>query len=262
MVKQEEYRDYVLKKIENSDDDVLTLGGGEPTVHEGFFEFLKEVRERRPDLGMIHVLTNGRRFSDKEFISGFEDSMEPLKFSVSMYGHTPGIHDSITRVDGSFEETVEGLKNILSEGYEADLKFIINRKNFKYIPEMLKFADKNFEGVKDTVLVMPRYVGRAWRNREEIKVSFGKVVPYIEMAYEFFDTDFEVYHLPPCMLKKEVREVAMTGITKYEADGIRFLDRCDDCALRDRCPGIWETYLMLFPDFRPRPVTPDDGHEV
>lgn len=59
---------------------IVVLIGGEPTLHKGFFETIKYIKER----GMTaSVVTNGIRFSSKKFLAHAEESgLDEIVFSV------------------------------------------------------------------------------------------------------------------------------------------------------------------------------------
>lgn len=241
----------VLEKVD--DAEVLTLGGGEPTVNPDFFGFIGKVRKRKPDMP-VHILTNARKFSDKCFAEKLNDSFNPLKFSVSVYGSKKNVHEKVTRVEGSFEETMNGIENILSKGFELDIKFVVNRFNYRRMPEAVRFFEENFADVSKLVFVMPRFTGRAWKNREDVFVPYERISMYAEIAVEIADLETELYHFPLCKLKGEARKRAETGVTKYDAEGVVFKQKCGSCSLKDRCPGIWETYLEMDGGFEPDPL--------
>ena len=86
----------------------LDLDGGEPTRHPRFLEVVRLAH----GLGYerISVTTNGRRLAERSFaarflLSGISHVM------ISLHGPTPRIHDALTRRQGSFQETVAGIRH-------------------------------------------------------------------------------------------------------------------------------------------------------
>jgi radical SAM protein with 4Fe4S-binding SPASM domain len=82
------------------------LVGGDPSVYEHLWDILGYANDI--DLG-ISIVTNGRRFSDPQFLKRVA-SYRLAGVSVSIEGSRPSIHDKITRISGSFEETIAGLR--------------------------------------------------------------------------------------------------------------------------------------------------------
>lgn len=100
----------ILREHRQKGVDLLDLDGGEPTLHPGLFDVISEARA----LGYrrVTVTTNGRRlkvwqFAKRLLQSGITDLL------VSIHGSRAEIHEAATRVSGSFEESLRGLKNAL-----------------------------------------------------------------------------------------------------------------------------------------------------
>ena len=89
----------------------VTLSGGEPLIHKDFLQFLAKCREF--DLS-VNVLTNLTLLTD-EIVS--EMKKNPLlSVQTSLYSMDPSVHDSITKVKGSFDKTKNGVLKLLSAG--------------------------------------------------------------------------------------------------------------------------------------------------
>ncbi|MFH0803697.1 MAG: PqqD family peptide modification chaperone [Candidatus Tagabacteria bacterium] len=77
---------------------------------------------------VIDILSNGTLVN--------RDIAETLaKYSVrraqiSLYGVTPEIHDSITRLSGSFQRTLKGIKHLRDAGIKVEIAFSLMSQNF------------------------------------------------------------------------------------------------------------------------------------
>jgi radical SAM protein with 4Fe4S-binding SPASM domain len=103
----------------------LTLTGGEPTLREEFPEIYDSCHSK----GFATTLfTNGTHFDRplKEALLG----NPPLRVECSLYGATPEIHDSITRVGGSFEATLKNIRWMVGEKIPVVVKTVILSLNF------------------------------------------------------------------------------------------------------------------------------------
>lgn len=88
----------------------ITLSGGEVTILPYFFDIVKHCR--KVGFKRISLITNGRMMSNAHFARkaaqlGLTDA------GVSVYSTDPEAHDRITQTPGSFEQTLQGLKNCL-----------------------------------------------------------------------------------------------------------------------------------------------------
>jgi radical SAM protein with 4Fe4S-binding SPASM domain len=86
---------------------ILTFTGGEPTLREDLSELLQYAQNKGMVTGLI---TNGRRLKDKADVKALEDA--GLDFvQVTLESHKSKIHDLMTSAEGSWKETVAGIKN-------------------------------------------------------------------------------------------------------------------------------------------------------
>lgn len=101
-----------------SENDRIIINGGEPLLHTEFNEIITAAHKYGCE---ILIYTNGR------LLNTLETTMldEHCRFVVPMHGHEK-LHDEITRVQGSYRETMEGIRHISESGCLVDLKVIIN----------------------------------------------------------------------------------------------------------------------------------------
>jgi len=86
---------------------IVTFTGGEPTLREDLPELLQYAQNKGMVTGLI---TNGRKLKDKEYVQALENA--GLDFvQVTLESHKPKIHDLMTAAEGSWKETVVGIKN-------------------------------------------------------------------------------------------------------------------------------------------------------
>jgi MoaA/NifB/PqqE/SkfB family radical SAM enzyme len=93
--------------IKNKREKTLVLSG-EPTIMQNLFEILEYARS--VGFKSVQIRTNGRMFYYPEFAEKVARLVD--SFDISLFSHRPEIHDKITRVPGSFEQTVQGIRNL------------------------------------------------------------------------------------------------------------------------------------------------------
>lgn len=102
----------------------VTLSGGEPLLHKDIVDFLKKCREL--DLS-VNLLSNLTLLTD-DIIS--EMKKNPLlSVQTSLYSMDYLIHDSITRLNGSFEKTKNGILKLCSNGIPVQISCPIIKQN-------------------------------------------------------------------------------------------------------------------------------------
>ena len=61
----------------------------------------------------VHVLSNGRRFSDDSFLRKYAEIDHPnLIVGIPIYSDVSTIHDYVVQADGAFDETIRGILNL------------------------------------------------------------------------------------------------------------------------------------------------------
>jgi len=76
-------------------------------------------------------------------------SRQRVMIATSLYGPSPQIHDSITRVRGSFQTTVRSIQQLVANGVSLRIGIVILPQNKDYIQETIQFAREEL-GVEQT----------------------------------------------------------------------------------------------------------------
>lgn len=114
--------------------------------------------------------------------------------NVSLESHLPSVHDQTTRLDGSWDYTKLGIRQV--EMYEKrlgkDIRLVLNhvltRHNFRQLPELIGFVGENLHGVDD---INPLPVKDATNSSlfltiDEIKEYYETVLPQVQrLAREY-----------------------------------------------------------------------------
>jgi len=182
----------MLKK----DPKEILLTGGEPTLY--LKNLVKLVRFLSEKDYIVGIVTNGRAFSDKEIVKILVKS--GLKKAIVTIHGNEDIHDQITQVDGSYSQTIKGIKNLIDNDVETRVNYVCVKDNMKYLLPTMKFL--NDLGIKKFIIQKFVTRGRALKNYENLKFTpeyfekyLEKLVMYIqnsdiEVKFEFFCSDF------------------------------------------------------------------------
>ncbi len=236
----------VIEKV--PEGEYLAFTGGEPTLREEFFDILKMARQRHPKK-YLFVVSNGRAFSDKKFVKKLKElNLGNFMIGIALYGHNAEIHDSITRVKGSWNETMKGIENLLNAGFNVELRVIV-------LTEIAEIVKKKFFKIKRIVFINMKYTGNAFINRKKIFVKYSKAAIEAQKAFDALEgtkIETRLYHFPLCLLEEKYRKAA-SGITKQSRE-LTLLEKCNECSLKEECPQIWKTYLPLAGESEFKPV--------
>ncbi len=224
--------------------DCLYLSGGEPTLHPYFLDLIKYLADNFPEQ-RIKLLTNGRRFFYSGFAKRFLAITDNLDVNLSIYGSNRKIHDAVTRSPGSFEQTISGLKNLLTfkkQGQLIDLRFVMTKLSYKGINELLELLAKDFSRLDRVILIFPEIENQAKKNLNSIKITYRQVRPYLKKSLPLFKNFKEVrlYHFPLCAIPENLWLYAWRTVSQED---VTFLPFCRKCEYRSYCLGIQKDYL-------------------
>lgn len=115
---------------------VILFSGGEPMLRED----LPELVQLAVDHGMRAVISTNGTLLTKEKVDSFK------KIGVSYVGVSlDGIkatHDMFRGVKGTFDSTLQGIRNCRDAGLKVGVRFTMNRKNSSDIPAMFELIEK------------------------------------------------------------------------------------------------------------------------
>ncbi|MCW4045621.1 MAG: radical SAM protein [Candidatus Bathyarchaeota archaeon] len=112
----------------------VTFTGGEPTLREDLPELLQYAQSKGMVTGLI---TNGRKLKDKAYVQALETA--GLDFvQITLESHLPKIHDLVTAAEGSWKETVTGIKNSVKSQIYVTTNTTLNKHN---APDFLRTVD-------------------------------------------------------------------------------------------------------------------------
>jgi radical SAM protein with 4Fe4S-binding SPASM domain len=117
---------------------ILTFTGGEPTLREDLPELLLYAQNKGIVTGLV---TNGRKLKDKTYVKILEKS--GLDFiQVTLESHKPKIHDLMTATNGSWKETVAGIKNVIPTQIYATTNTTLSKYNASDFLKTIDFLKK------------------------------------------------------------------------------------------------------------------------
>jgi len=162
----------------------LLLTGGEVLLRPDFPElYLYAVRA-----GLrVTVFTNGTLVSDR--IAELFAEYHPACVEISLYGMTRETYERVTRVSGSFDRCLAGIRKLHARGVPLKLKTMVLSWNAHEVAAMRGFAEELGLDFRHDSLLNPRVDCGANRN-PELQVGAEKAValdlddPALRAAYE------------------------------------------------------------------------------
>lgn len=178
----------------------VILIGGEPSIYPNLERIIGKISKKGIRASMV---TNGRKLSDYGFVQRIGDA-GLTSLTVSIEGSSTEIHDSITKVSGSFYQTIQGIDNSLKYGFptctetticnenEKDLENIVNLLEGRNLSHRLfNICGPCISNLKDSTYTIPLSKGaklfeRVYKSAKRKNVRLVTPVPICNLDQEMY----------------------------------------------------------------------------
>ncbi|MDP6942823.1 MAG: radical SAM protein [Myxococcota bacterium] len=227
----------------------------ELTIRPDFMKILKAAR--RAGMKTVALVTNGRMFSYPDFARrSVEAGMTHAL--VSVYGPTARTHQAITRTPESFEQTIAGLRALLTfPALTVMTNSVITKKNYRYLPQLVELLSGL--GVQNINLSFVQIIGNAARYQRALVPRIKDVLPYLKDAVDLGvgqGRNMGIGGLPYCVLKGYEHHFGVDDLTIIansdpednitERSPYAQAESCRRCAYNAVCLGVQDEYLRQY----------------
>jgi len=176
-------KEEILKNIENLRDHTVVFSGGEPTVRDDLFDFIKEVKKRGLRAG---ILTNGLKLN-KDYVKKLKE-LKLDKIQLQLDALDDDCYQ-ILRGQKCLNKKLDAISNLKDSGIYLNL-FVMLAKgvNDIHIKDIIKFAINNSETVNGVIFSSLCYEGR--HNSNLKKMSNSDIMKNIEEQVGITRQDF------------------------------------------------------------------------
>lgn len=118
----------------------IQLIGGEPFCYAEYDKILDYLSKK--GFEKITMFTNATLISEKNI-----EDLKKYKVNIrfSLYGYDSQSHEEITKIKGSFNNTVNAIKLLNENGLQASVAVILMKENEKYIDKIKKFVEEDLK---------------------------------------------------------------------------------------------------------------------
>jgi cyclic pyranopterin phosphate synthase len=239
----------------------VVITGGEPTIRPDIFDIIRYANF----LGFkpIELQTNGRMFSYEPFTRKMI-GIATVLYVVAIHSHRPEVHDYLTRSPKSWDQTVQGIRNLKKYGQNVTAMTVVTKPNYKHLTSIVEFlASLNVNQIQ---LAIAHPWGNARKYFDEIVPSLSSIKDYIHKSIDLANKlciKLVVEAYPFCFMRgyeKHCSEqylpkrIEVREITSYEKDfkGLRKetfkakSKKCKLCKYDIICEGPWKEYPQKF----------------
>lgn len=235
------YIDYLPSNLEH-----LVITGGEPTMQvDLFLDSLQKVKEKFK-FTQVLLLTNGRSLSDHWFYSQL-CMHKPANFRIAIpiHGDSPLLHDKITRVPGSFEQTILGLYRLMDSDITVEIRIVVTKFNCDNLTNIAKLIIKHFPKVSIVNFIGLEPRGNCALNFRSVyidhKTAFLKSQKAIDSLINH-GYDVGLYNFPLCSINKDYWPIAAKSISQYKNT---FPVDCNQCSVKRICAGFFSSAISI-----------------
>lgn len=158
--------------------ETLHISGGEPLSHAHLFEMIKYVKDSYLE---VRLFSCGIIDDIPPHVTAEElAKLKVDKISVSLQGSNANTHDIITRKQGSFQKTVNFIKNLVKQGLYTKINFVPMKLNFEEIEDLIEYAVELGANEVNVLRFVPQ--GRGVIHRETLiltKDEFSALVEFV-----------------------------------------------------------------------------------
>ncbi|MFO1458699.1 MAG: His-Xaa-Ser system radical SAM maturase HxsC [Verrucomicrobiota bacterium] len=234
--------DELFRVIELIPKDTREIGitGGEPTLlGETLLQLIRHIKNQLP-VTALHILSNGRRFSDAEFAAECGRIGHPdLMFGIPIYSDNYIDHDYVVQAQGGFSEAVAGIANLKRNGVRIEIRCVIHRDTWSRLSNLATFITRNLTYVDHVAFMGYEAMGFGKTNARHLFVLPEVFLAELAAAVSILETArirTSVYNLPFCLLEEKTRALAVQSISDWKNE---YLPDCGPCADRLRCTGFF-----------------------
>lgn len=142
----------VLEQCKNMNVLHIVLSGGEPLLHKNFYSILRKCREYN---FAISILTNLTLLTDE-----IVDEMRlngSLGVQTSLYSMDPAIHDSITKMTGSYKKTKSSILKLIENDIPLQISCPIMKQNKDCYNDVIEWAKEIGISASDDYALIAEY---------------------------------------------------------------------------------------------------------
>ena len=235
------YINATVALLNYNSSDYVGLSGGEPTINQLAFAKLLETLNTFENKTKLHILSNGRNFSDNKFAENIGKliGLRETLWGIPLYGHKSSLHDCLVNSKGAFNDTVSGLSNMEANGQIIELRIVPTTKNINYIPNILSFVASSYSNIKIVSIMNVEPKGWARKNYTSIYVPIKNQVASLLKSIDVsvqHGIDVRLFNYPICLLSEELRSYAVKSISDWKN---YYSGECDICTEKNNCGGFF-----------------------
>lgn len=241
--------DEILTALPLIDRNAAEIGftGGEPTLlGPRFLELVRAAKNFLPHTA-LHILSNGRSFSDEILACDLAAIRHPdMMMGIPVYGDLAHIHDHVVQADGAFDETIRGILNLKRHGVRVEIRVVLQQQTVPRLAALARFLARNLLFVDHVALMGLEMTGFARANLEQLWIDPADYQHELKEAVGILDRagmKVSIYNSQLCVLDPALRPFARRSISDWKQE---YMAECDGCTLIAECGGFFSSAKIRY----------------
>lgn len=223
----------------------IGITGGEPTLFgDGFIDILRLIKNWLPHTS-LHILSNGRKFSDPVFSQQYSALEHPdMMVGIPVYSDDPARHDYVVQAKGAFDETIRGILNLKRFNQKVEIRVVIHKQTYERLPLLAEFIARNLLFVDHVALMGLEMMGFARANLDSLWIDPIEYKSHLSEAVNIlraYGMKVSVYNHQLCLVNKDVEPVYIKSISDWKNE---YLPECNSCLRIDECGGFFSSGIQ------------------
>jgi molybdenum cofactor biosynthesis enzyme MoaA len=159
----------------------LVVSGGEATIHPRFHDVVAYAKGQ--GYRWVQTVTNGQKLADREFfLRAVAAGLDEITFSL--HGHTPELHDRLTKTKNGFENLMRAMIRAVRDGRViVNVDVCINRQNVQHLEAIVALCSRVGVREFDLLHIIPQ--GVAFDHRDELFYDLDAHAEDLRRAFRY-----------------------------------------------------------------------------
>ena len=238
-------RAFELVRLIPKDAQRIGFTGGEPTLYgDSLIELIKQTKLQLPNTS-IDLLSNGRRFKDKEFSSRFGGVKHPdCTIAIPVYSDDPVRHDYVVQALGAFDETIQGILNLKRFGQKVEIRIVLHKQTIESLVKTCEFICRNLLFVDHVALMGLEITGFTRPNLDLLWIDpydYKDILSEAVHTLTSYGLNTSVYNHQLCVINDDIEGSYRKSISDWKNE---YLDSCAPCTRKCECGGFFSSSKM------------------
>ena len=225
-----------------SETQEIGFTGGEPFLFgDQFLDVLRLAKTMLPRTA-IHILSNGRLFSNKQFARRYASIQHnDIMIGIPVYSDDATIHDYVVQASGAFDETITGILNLKELKQRVEIRVVLHRQTVDRLPQLAEFISRNLLFVDQVALMGLEITGFTRANLEQLWIDPKDYSTQLKKAASIFEAyriPFLIYNHQLCTVDKSLWQYCQKSISDWKNE---YLEICASCSVQSECGGFFSS---------------------